>query len=125
MLTQGEILTEILLSPPVPGQRSSYRKVRARRAWDFALAGVALVIRTNEGRVESARVVLSGVAPVPWRSVEAEQALLGKPLIDETVSLAAEASVREAIPLAFNEYKVRLVKGVVREALLNLRHVNM
>jgi xanthine dehydrogenase YagS FAD-binding subunit len=125
VLTPGEILTDVLLPPPASGQRSSYRKVRARGAWDFSLAGVAVTIRMKEARVESIRIVLSGVAPVPWRSVKAEQALLGKPLIDETVSLAAEESVREAIPLAFNEYKVHLVKGIVREALLNLRHVNM
>jgi len=120
VLSSGEILTEVFLPVATTGERSSYRKVRARGAWDFALAGVALVIRMRENLVEYARVVLSGVAPVPWRAVEAEQALIGKPLDGDSAARAAEACVRNAVPLANNEYKIRLVRGVVHEALVNL-----
>ena len=96
VLEPNEILTEILLPPPGQGVRSSYRKVRARQSWDFALAGLALVIRFNEKRVEQARVVLSGAAPVPWRSMAVEETITGKELNAETVAKAADAVVKNA-----------------------------
>ena len=68
VLEPAEIVTEIVLPPPADGLRSSYRKVRARRAWDFALAGVALAIVFTGDQTADSRVVLSGAAPVPWRS---------------------------------------------------------
>ncbi|MFO7460862.1 MAG: hypothetical protein R6X07_09575 [Desulfatiglandales bacterium] len=71
--------------------RSTYRKVRARRAWDFALAGLALAVQIEEEKVRHARVVFSGVAPVPWRSREVEESILGKRLDKETIAKAADA----------------------------------
>jgi xanthine dehydrogenase YagS FAD-binding subunit len=120
VLAAGEILTEVLVPPPSAGLRSLYRKARVRRAWDFALAGVALALRVTDGRVDRARVVLSGVAPVPWRVAEAEKALVGGRLNVETASRAAAASVTGAEPLAQNAYKVDLVRGLVEEAVLAL-----
>jgi xanthine dehydrogenase YagS FAD-binding subunit len=117
VLEPGEIITEILLPPPPQGLRSSYRKVRARRAWDFALAGVALAVQVLEGKVRHARVVFSGVAPVPWRSKEVEQIILGKALDGETVAKAAEAAVKAAEPMEKNAYKIPLLKAVVEEEL--------
>ncbi len=76
VLESGEIVTEIELSPE-PGIRSSYRKVRTRASWDFALSGVALAIRFQNDVVSHARVVLSGAAPAPWRSKESESAMVG------------------------------------------------
>jgi xanthine dehydrogenase YagS FAD-binding subunit len=122
VLAPNEILTEVLLPAPAPNQRSSYRKVRARGAWDFALAGVALCMHVRDtGEIERARVVLSGVAPTPWRVPEAETALAGKPISEETAKLAAELCVKGAQPMEYNGYKVNLVRGVVEEALLGLR----
>jgi xanthine dehydrogenase YagS FAD-binding subunit len=119
VLQRGEIVTDILL-PALPERtRSSYRKVRARGAWDFALAGVALALRmSDDGRVEWARVVLSGVAPVPWHARDAEKALTGQKLDERTIKLAAEESVKGSEPLSQNAYKVDLVQGVLEEALL-------
>ena len=117
VLRPNEILTEILL-PPAIGIRSSYRKVRARQSWDFALAGVALAVQFKEGRVEKARVVLSGAAPVPWRSREAEKVLTGRRLDNETAAQAAEAAVKNAEPLEQNGYKVPLFRGVIEEELI-------
>ena len=68
------------MPPPVEGLRSSYRKVRARQSWDFALAGVALALVFKGDQVPKARVFLSGVAPVPWRSTEVEEVVTGKRL---------------------------------------------
>jgi len=116
VLEPGEIVTEILLDAPSPEARSTYRKVRERAAFDFALAGAAIVLVMAEGKVRTARVVLSGVAPVPWRSTEAEKAIVGKPLDATAVAVAAEAAVKGAMPLADNGYKVPLVRGILEEA---------
>ncbi len=120
-LQPGEILTDVLLPAPAAGQVSAYRKVRARGSWDFALAGIALAVSSKLGKVERARVVLSGVAPVPWRSPEVEKAITGQRLDAKTVAAAAAASVKGASPLAYNGYKVSLVRGIVEEALLGLQ----
>lgn len=120
VLQSSELLTEVLLPRPAAGQRSTYRKVRARGAWDFALAGVAVALSAAGGRVEGARVVLSGVAPVPWRAVDAEEVLNGSRLDDETVFRAAAASVADARPMTHNGYKVELVRGLTEETLRTL-----
>jgi xanthine dehydrogenase YagS FAD-binding subunit len=120
LLQPGELLTEVLLSPPAAGQRSIYRKVRARGAWDFALAGVAVALSGADDRVEAARVVLSGVAPIPWRAVDAEEALNRSRLDAETISRAATASVAGARPMTRNGYKVELVRGLTEETLHTL-----
>jgi xanthine dehydrogenase YagS FAD-binding subunit len=117
VLAPEEIVTEISIPAPPPGLRSSYRKVRARRSWDFALAGVALALRFDGARVAEARVWLSGVAPVPWRSKEVEQEILGKQLDEKTIARAAAAAVKNAEPLTKNGYKVPLVKAVIEEEL--------
>jgi xanthine dehydrogenase YagS FAD-binding subunit len=120
VLTPGEIVTEVLLPAPRPGARGAYRKVRARGAWDFALAGAAVVVEIAAGKVTGARIVLSGVAPVPWRCPAAEMALIGRPLALASARRAAEAAVAGAEPLSENGYKVALARGVVEEALLSL-----
>jgi xanthine dehydrogenase YagS FAD-binding subunit len=116
VLAPGEIVTEIVL-PPVRNLRSSYRKVRARASWDFALAGIALALRLNDGVVAEARAVLSGAAPIPWRSREIEEAITGKKLTADVIARAAEASMKNARPLAGNAYKLPLFRGLIEEEL--------
>ena len=118
VLERDEILTEVRIPPPSSSLSTSYRKVRARRAWDFALAGVALAIDFRDDTARSARVVLSGAAPVPWRSEEAESAISGAAITPETAEKAAEAAMRKATPLKDNAYKVPLFRGVIAEELL-------
>ncbi len=118
VLRQGEIVTEVILPASSPGLRSSYRKVRARGSWDFALAGVALALTIDVSTVRAARVVLSGVAPIPWRATEAEKILIRQKLDTQLAVRAAEAAVIGAAPLSQNGYKVDMVKGVVEEAIL-------
>jgi xanthine dehydrogenase YagS FAD-binding subunit len=120
VLTPGEVLTEILLGPAQPGARSTYRKVRERGAFDFALVGAAILVALAGGKVQTARVVLSGVAPVPWRSADAEKALVGKSLDAATAAAVAAAAVTDATALPSNEFKVPLVRGVVEETLIGL-----
>jgi xanthine dehydrogenase YagS FAD-binding subunit len=123
VLKPNEIVTEILLPPPVQGLRSSYRKVRTRRSWDFAVAGVVLALKFNGDLVEKARVVLSGAAPIPWRSKEAEGAITGKRLEADTVAQAAEAALKNAEPLEQNGYKIALFRGIIEEELLAIAKV--
>ena len=99
VLGPNEILTEIILPAAAQGQRSSYRKVRTRGAWDFALAGVALAIVFDGDTVRSARIFLSGAAPVPWRVKAAEAAIVGTTLDAATIAKAAAATVYGAEPL--------------------------
>jgi len=117
VLGPDEILTEIVLPAPSQGLHSSYRKVRTRGAWDFALAGVALAIVFDGDRVRSARVFLSGAAPVPWRSKAAEEAIIGTTLETATIEKAAAATVEGAEPLEHNSYKVALFEGLMKEQL--------
>ena len=120
VLKPNEMVTEIFLPPPIQGLRSSYRKVRGRRSWDFALAGVALALRFNGDHVERARVVLSGAAPIPWRLKEVEEAIAGKQLDAVSATQAAEVAVKNAEPLENNAYKVPLFRGLLEEELLAL-----
>ncbi len=120
VLEPNELVTEILLPRPARGLRSSYRKVRDRGAWDFALAGVALALQFDGGRVTDGRVVLSGAAPVPWRSHEVEQVIADKALDAATCGAAARAAMAAAQPLERNGYKVPLFEGVIEEALLSM-----
>jgi xanthine dehydrogenase YagS FAD-binding subunit len=120
VLTAGEIVTEVVLPPQPRGCRGTYRKVRARGSWDFALTGAAVVATVAGGTVERARIVLSGVAPAPWRVPDAERALVGKRLSARTARSAAAAAVKGAQPLSGNGYKVELLRGAVEEALLSL-----
>jgi len=117
VLKPNEVLAEILLPPPVKGLRTSFRKVRARQSWDFALAGVSLALQFKEDRVVKSRVVLSGAAPVPWRSKEMEGVITGKRLDAETVAQAVDAVVKNAEPLEQNGYKISLFRGVIEEEL--------
>jgi xanthine dehydrogenase YagS FAD-binding subunit len=117
VLKPGEIVAEVVLPAPAPGLRSTYRKVRARASWDFALVGAAFALRLAGDVVREARVAFSGVAPVPWRAKAVEAALNGKRLNAATIGHAAAAAVKGAEPLAHNGYKVPLLRGLVEERL--------
>ena len=117
VLEQKEIVAEILLPAPSKGLRTSYRKVRARNSWDFAIAGIALALRFQEGRVTGARAVLSGAAPVPWRAREIERVIAGSRLDPETIGKAIDAEMKNAQPLEHNGYKVPLFRGMIEEEL--------
>jgi xanthine dehydrogenase YagS FAD-binding subunit len=118
VLEPQEIVAEIVLPPPAEGLRSSYRKVRARRAWDFALAGVALAIVFSGDQATDSRVVLSGAAPVPWRSVEAEKIVKGRQIDRNRAAKAAEAALKNTEPMEQNEYKIPLFRGLIEQQLM-------
>jgi len=115
-LKPNEILTEVLLPPSA--LKVGYYEVRQKAAFDWPLAVAAVALRLNGSTVQSARVVAGYVAPVPWISREAAQALAGKSVSDGTAKAAAEAALRHATPLSRNGYKVQLAKVAIKRAIL-------
>jgi xanthine dehydrogenase YagS FAD-binding subunit len=112
---------ELLLSVFVPrspqGTRSIYLKAMDRRVWAFALVAVAAAVRLDGRRLVDARVVLGGVAPIPWRASAAEQEVIGVEANDAVFARAAEAALAGAEPLEHNAYKVPLAKNLIQRAL--------
>jgi len=119
-LEPGEILAEIRVPAPKAGSRSTYLKFKERPSFDFSLVGVAASLVLDGGKTGAARLALSGVAPVPWRAVEAEKALVGSALDETTARKVADVVVEGSVPLLHNRYKVSLTRTMVRRALLSL-----
>jgi xanthine dehydrogenase YagS FAD-binding subunit len=118
ILGPADIVTEIQVPLPKAGSKGYYYKVRERQAWDHAIVSVATVVQTNSGTVRDARVVLGGVAPIPWRATKAEESLRGKAIDDSAAQRAAEIAVDGARPMKDNVYKIDLAKNLVRRALV-------
>jgi len=120
VLTPGELITAIELPSPPPG-RSTYRKVRERASFAFALVSLAAALDVGgDGRVRECRLALGGVAHAPWRAHAAEQALLGLPATRETFAMAAGEELRVARPLPGTGYKVTLARNVIVSVLEEL-----
>jgi len=100
--------------------RSAYRQVSEKNAFDWALVSCAAAGNVTDGKIHDARVVLGSIAPVPYMVEEANKFLEGKPLTDETASKAADLILKDAKPLAQNGYKVPLAHTLIRRTLLAL-----
>lgn len=116
-LEPGELVTFVELPKPVEGAKSIYLKLRDRASYEFALASCAAVVKVENGHIRYARVAMGGVGTKPWRSHEAEAALLGKPATAEHFKHAAEAALAEAKPHKDNAFKVELAKRCVVRSL--------
>lgn len=117
VMTPGDLITHVLLPPPHPGARSHYLKLRDRASYEFALASAAVVLAVEDGTIGHARVALGGVGTRPWRSPEAERALLGEPADERTFAAAATAALRDARPQSQNGFKIELAKRCLVSAL--------
>jgi xanthine dehydrogenase YagS FAD-binding subunit len=117
-LGHGEIITEISIPAPATVARGVYLKAMDRQAWSFALASVAARLTLEGDMVREARLVLGGVATIPWRAREAESALVGQTLTSELAERAATLALQGATPLTLNGYKVRLAQELTRRAIL-------
>jgi xanthine dehydrogenase YagS FAD-binding subunit len=116
----GEVLTEVRVPEAALARRGAFLKAMDRKAWTFALVSVAAAARVRGGRASDVRIVLGGVAPVPWRARAAE-ALVEGARVDETAcAAAADRAVADAEPLKDNAYKIALARELVRRALLRL-----
>src|SRR5438477_6975915 len=118
VLKNDEIITEVQVPASAFAAHSTYIKFKERDSLDFALASVAAAVEVGPDKtVRQARVVLGGVAPIPWRVPKAEASLIGKTLSDEVLRHAAAIALEGAKPLAKNAYKVPLTQTLVRRAL--------
>jgi xanthine dehydrogenase YagS FAD-binding subunit len=117
VLEPGDLITHVTLPPPVAGSRQFYLKLRDRASYEFALASAAVVITIADGKVTRARVALGGVGTKPWRSPEAEAALVGEPVNQANFRKAAAAALRDAKPQSENAFKIELAKRCLMHAL--------
>ena len=117
-LRPDELLTHVIL-PPAKAMKSATYEVRFRSSHDWPIAFASVALQLQGTTVGDARVVLGAVAPIPWRSPEAEAALKGQPLNEATATKAAEAALAAATPMTQNAYKVQVAKTAVKRALLH------
>jgi len=120
MLAPGEVIMAVELPPSNVGARSTYRKVRDRASYAFALVSVAAGLALDGDRIVDVRIALGGVAAKPWRALRAEAALRGGPATAEAFAHAAEAELAEAAPLPGNGFKVPLAQRTLVAVLTEL-----
>ncbi|HXW91327.1 MAG TPA: xanthine dehydrogenase family protein subunit M [Terriglobales bacterium] len=116
-LQPNEIVTEVVL-PTASDLKAAHYEIRQKEAFDWPLAVAAVTLKLQGSNVQASRIVLGYVAPVPWPSPEAERAISGKPVDQETARKAADAALAKATPLGHNAYKVKLTKVAVARAIL-------
>jgi xanthine dehydrogenase YagS FAD-binding subunit len=117
VLEPGELIVAVTIPAAAHAQRSTYLKVRERASYAYALASAAVGLDVQSGTIRSARVALGGVGAQPWRSREAEKALVGQPATEATFKAAAAAALQGAKPRKDNAYKVELAQNTLVRAL--------
>ena len=120
ILQPGELITAIELAPLPAAANSTYRKVRDRSSYAFALVSVAGALVVEEGKVKEVRLALGGVAHKPWRAWKAEQALIGQPATEQSFAAAAETELADAKPLRDNGFKIELARRTIVAVLAEL-----
>jgi xanthine dehydrogenase YagS FAD-binding subunit len=116
VLAPGELIRSVLLPSPPPGKQL-YRKVRDRASFAFALVSVAVVVALDDDRVRAARVAFGGISYKPWRSREAEAALVGARVTRASFDAAGIAALRDARGYGHNDFKIPLARRTLRATL--------
>ena len=117
VLGENDVLAAVVVPRATAGMRSRYVKVMDREAWTHALVSAAAVVHIDGDVCRDARLVLGGVAPIPWRLPEVEKLLIGQRLTGALAAAAGEAALAGARPLAKNGYKVAMTQAVVRRII--------
>jgi len=117
VLEPGELITFVTLPAPKAGSKQVYLKLRDRASYEFALSSAAIIAVVNGSKLDFVRVALGGVGTKPWRSLEAERVLHGKPADEKIFRQAAEAALHGAQPQSENGFKVQLAKRCITHAL--------
>jgi xanthine dehydrogenase YagS FAD-binding subunit len=120
VLAHDEVLVAVHLPAAARGLRSTYHKELDRESWTHAVVSVAIAMDMNQGTCRTARVVLGGVAPIPWRLPKVEAMLAGQRITPGLAAKAGEAAIEGAQPLAKNKYKLPLTKAIVKRTLASL-----
>jgi xanthine dehydrogenase YagS FAD-binding subunit len=117
VLESGDLITHVELPPPKPDSKQVYLKLRDRASYEFALVSAAVVLEIADGNVGAVRIALGGVGTKPWRSPEAEAALVGQPANEASFLRAADAALRDAKPQTQNRFKLELARRCLTHAL--------
>jgi xanthine dehydrogenase YagS FAD-binding subunit len=120
VLESGDLITAVELPPLAFARRSTYRKVRDRASFSFAVASIAAAVAVDNGAVRESRIAFGGLAHVPWRATRAEEALRGAPATAESFAAAADAELEQARPLRDNAFKVPLARNLLIATLTDL-----
>lgn len=120
MLEPGDIVTRVFIPEPVSGIISGYLKFREREAWDFAVVSVAAVLERSNGRIQSGRIALGGVAPVPWLEKNAGGRIIGVLASTGALDQIAASVLTDADVLEGNKYKIPLARNLVKRLLGDL-----
>jgi xanthine dehydrogenase YagS FAD-binding subunit len=124
-LKEGEIITQFHVALRRYTRRSVYVKVRDRASYEFAISSAAVAVELAGDQVREARVGLGGMAYRPWRSLEAEKALVGKPLTEAIAAIAAAAALMGAKTHGFNDYKPELARRTIVRALMEAKALSL
>jgi xanthine dehydrogenase YagS FAD-binding subunit len=120
ILQAGELITAVELPPLAAAANSSYRKVRDRASYAFAVVSIAAALELDGDTIADVRIALGGVAHAPWRAQAAEAALRGGPATEDAFIRAAAAELDRARPLRDNAFKVPLARNLIVRALSEL-----
>lgn len=112
-----DLLTRIQIPATWAGADFYYEKVRDRGSWDFQLVSVAAAFRKDGDRISEARIAVNGVAPYPVRVHAAERIVAGTTGDEATANAAGEAAIEGARALRHNDYKIALMRNLVRRAV--------
>jgi len=113
----GDLVTSVTLPPPAAAAKSTYLKLRDRASYEFALASAAVVATLEAGTVQRVRIAMGGIGTKPWRNIDAEAALEGKPATREHFENAAQIMLSDAAPQSQNGFKVELARRCLIHAL--------
>jgi xanthine dehydrogenase YagS FAD-binding subunit len=119
-LEPGELITSIDLPASSANLHSTYRKVRDRASYAFALVSVAAALKVDGSTIREIRLALGGVSHKPWRASVAEHFLLGKSPTADNFVAAAAAELAPAIPRKHNAFKIELAKRTITLVLSEL-----
>lgn len=117
IIQPGELLTAIRIPNTWAGAKFYFEKVRDRNVWDFPLMNVASAMKLSGGNIDNIRIAVNAVSPKPMRLKAVEDAVRGKPATPETGEMAGKLAVQGAVPLQFNEYKIPLMRNLVKRAI--------
>jgi xanthine dehydrogenase YagS FAD-binding subunit len=123
-LRPGEIILAVEIPPSPFADRSTYRKVRDRASYAFALVSIAAGLTLRQGSIEHVRIAFGGIAPKPWRAFRAEAALHGGPATPDAFETAVALELKQAAPLNGNAFKIELVKRTSCAVLTELAGSN-
>ncbi|MBI9094783.1 MAG: FAD-dependent oxidoreductase [Sphaerochaeta sp.] len=120
VLADDELVSEIFIPTPLENTTFNFQKFRIRNSIDFPMVSVASCLTFEKGKIQRARIAFGAVAPIPFRARSVEEFLIGKEATEEIAALAGELAVKDSFPLEKNRYKLTILKGLLRKAILTV-----